>query len=85
MSERGIPPFDGTQSLVLTALNSAGWTPHEDDEWIQVHAWDGHNTRMLLSSSRASIGWYADTLGVYPVQLLSTAEPIERVELWKRR
>ena len=85
MSEQGIPPFDGTQSLVLTALNSAGWTPHEDDAWEQVHSWDGHSSHMLLSSSRRSTGWYADTLGVYPLQVLWTAEPIERVELWKRR
>ena len=84
MLQEGIKPFDGTQSLVLTAVNSAGWTPHAEEGWTKVTEWVGTEYPLLLSSSKHSVGWYADTLGVNPIQILSTPTPIERVELWKR-
>ena len=85
MLDVGIVPFDGTQSLVLTAVNAAGWTPHVEEGWQLLESWEAAGSYMRLSSSADSVGWYADTLGAYPVWMSGAAEPIERVELWKKQ
>ena len=93
MLERGYLPFDHegshtqnmAQKMVLTAVNSAGWTPHTDDGWTKVQMWEAQSVHVRLSVPEDSVGWYADTLGFYPVQLLRLAKPIDRVELWKKQ
>ena len=82
--DAGIEPFDGTQSLVLTALNAAGWMPHAEDGWNSSNRGMQRRVHATVLIGR-SIGWYADTLGAYPVWMSGAAEPIERVELWKRQ
>ena len=85
MLKAGVQPFDDQQQVVLTAVNSAGWTPPSDSNWVLLKTWEGGNGHFRLSSSEDSIGWYADTLGVYPIQVSTVGKPIERVELWKRQ
>ena len=84
MLQEEVKPFDGTQSLVLTAVHSAGWTPHAEEGWTQVMTWNGAESFVRLSSSEDSVGWYADTLGVNPIRIALESTPIERVELWKK-
>jgi hypothetical protein len=89
MLKRGYLPFDhersATQEMVLTSVNSAGWTPHTDEGWEKLQTWEGESVHVRLSVPEESVGWYADTLGFHPVQFLRIAKPIDRVELWKKQ
>ncbi len=85
MLKNGYEPYDGSQQWVVTALNSAGWMPHVDDDWERIHIWESEGSWVHLSNPSSSIGWYADTLGQYPVFISVQPSPIERVELWKRQ
>jgi hypothetical protein len=66
---------------VAWALNSAGGVQAEDYQFVE--RFTAQNTRLSLVSSQRSVGYYADSLGFWPLWI--SEEPIEMVEIWKKR
>ena len=73
---------DPSQSpLLLSAQNSAGAMPLDSHEIID--AFETSSSWIPLVSAEQSVGYYADTLGLLPIGI--SFQPIERVDVWKKR
>jgi hypothetical protein len=67
---------------VIVATESAGGIRAQDG--YELHkTYQGHTYPFQLVSSSESVGYYADTLGYWPVILKN--DSIEQVQIWKRK
>lgn len=72
---------DTRPAEVAWALNSAGGVAAADYRFVE--RFTAQNTRLSLVNSQRSVGYYADSLGFWPLWIAE--EPIETVEIWKRK
>ena len=91
MQRQDIPVFEGyvdTDTIMVSSINSAGWTPDIEDiqngTYTLIDRYEGQKWFLFLVHRDASIGYYADALGFWPMQLSFSPKPIEIVELWKK-
>lgn len=91
MQQRDISAFQGyvdTGTIVVSSINSAGWTPDTEEihngTYTLLDRYEGRKWFLFLVHRDDSIGYYADSLGFWPMQLEFSPKAIEVVELWKK-